>query len=394
MELYSYKYSIPYLIFMGYLFVLMFVEFRKINRQQSTRSVRVLTIAGFLFFFGLRGFIYSDWYSYYPFFEEIGTLWDGNMLPPAGYNKEIGFVIYSAIIKSIFPNYFFWVFISCLIDILILNAVFKRYVKYYVLAFIVFFVLGGCLIEINLMRNIKAIFLFIISIKYIQERRFVPFLLLTMLAISFHISAIVYIPMYFLLHRKYSKTLLWATFIVGNIIFLLQIEYVQPMLIFLGDLLGGRITVLINGYLANNMYNYHYGFSIGYFERALTYMLVMLCYNRLLQQNKTNLIFINAYVLYFFFFFFCSEIKVITERLPFLFIFSYWILYPQLFEMVKLRMNKLVVLPVFMLFFSLKIAMGNSNLFAKYDNLLFGIKSYEERKELFETYGKELVKRK
>jgi hypothetical protein len=54
-------------------------------------------------------------------------------------------------------------------------------------------------------------------------------------------------------------------------------------------------------------------------------------------------------------------------------------------------MNKLIVLPVLMLFFSLKIAMGNNNLFAKYDNLLLGIKSYEERKEIFETYIKEFT---
>jgi acetyltransferase-like isoleucine patch superfamily enzyme len=37
-------------------------------------------MVGFLFFFGLRGFVYTDWYSYYPFFEKTGTLWDGNML--------------------------------------------------------------------------------------------------------------------------------------------------------------------------------------------------------------------------------------------------------------------------------------------------------------------------
>jgi hypothetical protein len=373
----------------------MFVEFHKINKQQSTKGVRVLTIAGFLLFFGLRGFIYTDWYSYYPFFEGTGTLWDGNLFhAPAGYTREVGFVAYTSIIKSIYPSYFFWVFISTAIDILMLNVIFQRYVKYYVLAFIVFFVFGGCITEVNLMRNIKAILLFILSLKYLQERKIMPYMLLNALGILFHISAIVYIPMYFLLHRKLPKILLWLVFIVGNILFLLQIEYLRPVLVALGDLLGGQVATSISGYLASDHYNHHYGFSIGYFERVLTYMLVMLGYNKLLQQAKFNVIFINAYVLYFFFFFFCAEVKVMTERAPLLFMFSYWILYPKLFDMVKLRTNRLIILPVLMLFFSLKVAIGNNNLFAKYDNLLFGIKDYKEKREIFETYIKEFTKHK
>jgi hypothetical protein len=372
----------------------MFVEFRKINKQQSTQGVRILTMAGFLFFFGLRGFVYTDWYSYYPFFEQLGTLWSGNLFYiPVDYTWEVGFVVYSTIIKNIFPSYFFWVFISCLIDILILNVIFKRYIKYYVLAFIVFFIFGGCLMEINLMRNIKAIFLFIISLKYIQECKFIPFLLLTICAMSFHISAIVYIPMYFLLHRKFSKMLLWSIFIVGNVIFLLQIEYIRPILITFGNLLGNQIATAVSAYLKTDMYNHHYGFSIGYFERVFTYILVMLCYDRLVKQDRLNLIFINAYVLFFLFFFFCAEISVMTERLPYLFIFSYWILYPKIFDMIKLQTNKLIILPAFILFSSLKIMVGNSNLFAKYENVLFGIKTYEERGEILHKYEKEIFKK-
>jgi hypothetical protein len=322
MELYSYKYAIPHLIFWGYLFVLMFVEFRKINKRQSMRGVRALTIGGFLFFLGLRGFVNTDWYSYYPYFEQLKTLWSGGLqqlFAGSAYNFETGFELYSIIIKSICPNYFFWVFVS---------------------------------------------------------------------------TAIVYIPIYFLLHRKFPKILLWSIFIVGNILFLLQIEYIRPILTSIGDLFGGRIAAGISYYLSTDMFNHPYGFSIGYFERIFTYMFVMLCYNRLLKQDHFNVVFINAYVLYFFFFFFFAEITVMTERLPFLFMFSYWILYPNLFALIKIKTNKLIIVLVAMLFFTLKVAKVNSTLFAKYDNLLFGIKGYEERKKIFEIYNSEIFRKK
>jgi hypothetical protein len=371
----------------------MFVEFRKINRQQSIRGVQILTIGGFLFFFGLRGFVSTDWYNYYPFFEKIGTLWNGNLLSmPTGYNKEIGFIVYSVIIKSICPNYFFWIFVSTAIDIALLHVIFKRHAKYYVLAFIVFFVMNGEVIEFNLMRNIKSILLFILSLKYLQERRIMPYMLLNVLGMSFHISAIVYIPMYFLLHRKFPKILLWLVFIVGNMIFLLQIEYIHPILLSIGDLLEGQVAAGISYYLATDMYNHPYGFTIGYFERVLAYMLVMLCYNRLLKQDHFNVVFINAHVLYFFFFFFFAELTVMTQRLPLLFVFSYWILYPNLFALIKIETNKLIIVLVAVLFFSLKVAVGNTNLFTKYDNLLFGIKDYEEKKATFSKYREKILK--
>jgi hypothetical protein len=157
---------------------------------------------------------------------------------------------------------------------------------------------------------------------------------------------------------------------------------------------GGQVAASISYYLATDKYNHPYGFTIGYFERVLTYMLVMLCYNRLLKQNHFNVVFINAYVLYFFFFFFFAELTVMTQRLPLLFVFSYWILYPNLFAMIKIETNKLIIVFVAMLFFTLKVAQGRSSLFAKYDNVLLGIQSFEERKAIFNKYKSEIFKNK
>jgi hypothetical protein len=189
----------------------------------------------------------------------------------------------------------------------------------------------------------------------------------------------VFFPLYFFLHKKIPTWLLWAIFLLGNTITLLHISYLQPLMLSFADMVGGRLGVQIKLYFAIDFFNQSYGISIGYLERVITYLLIILFQNKLIQQNERNRLFINGYVLYFFIFFFFSEIMVAVERLSLLFVFSYWILYPNLLALVKEIANKVVFTITLILFCYMKVVMATINVFAKYDNVLFGIESYESR---------------
>jgi uncharacterized membrane protein (UPF0136 family) len=394
MELFSYKYAIPYLIFMGYLIVLMCVEFRKIRKQQSTRGIRILTVTSFIFFFGLRGFVYTDWYSYYPFFNSLPTIGD-NGLYHVFHNSayDVGFELYAVLLKSLCPNYFFWIFISCCIDMAILHSCFKRYIpNYYVFGFIVFFVLGGCIIEINLLRNIKAILLFMLSLRYLQERKIAPYMLLNLIGVSFHLSAVVYFPLYFVLHKEFSKLFLWTIFIAGNIIFLFQIPYIQPVFTFFADLIGPQAATKVQIYFNDSLYNKPYGMSIGYFERVISYILLVSFYIRLKNQNRHNIILINVFVLYFICFFYFAELQVVNTRMAFLFIFAYWLLFPKLYSILQVKTNKMLFMILFFCTSIGRVTIHNNNLLQEYDNLICGIKSYEVRKDNFDKHKNAIFK--
>lgn len=377
----------------------MFIEFKFINQEKDIRYIRLATIVGFLFFFGLRGYILTDWLVYYPLFDKMPTIWDGgfssafNMDFAAEYGTdvsigktgmELGFVYFTLIFKSIIPNYFAWVFFNTIIDVLLLDIFIRRYSKYYVLGFIFFFVFEGLGIEINLMRNIKAILIFLVSVKYIEQRRIIPYMLLNFLGFLFHSSALIFFPLYFFIHKEWSKKVIWSIFVIGIFILLFKITYLAPILSSIGGLIGGRISVLIEMYLASDLYSGAYGlFHFGYIERVVTFCLFMLSYDKLKEQNSSNVIFLNTYVIYFIIYFYFSEISVIIERLPMLFVFANWILYPNLFYLLDSRINKLIFLCIFIMYSFVKISNANSNIIAKYDNLLFGIESHEERLESF-----------
>lgn len=382
MEIISYKYSIPYLIFLFFLFLLLFVEFYQLNKKQSSKITRELVVVCFILFFGLKGLVGRDVFNYYNYFESLPTLWNWNINNFKFLEFDLGFSIFMSIVKSIIPNYFFFNFVNIVVDVIILNILMKRYSKYYVLGFIVYIVFYGYYFEIEQIRNLKAVLLFFLSLKCVEDKKLIPFLLINLLGVSFHFSALVYLPLYFILNKKFSPIVYLLIFIIGNIIFLFNLKYIIPVLVFVGDLLGGTLQTKIELYISNKLYSTAYGLSLGYIERIVTYLLVcFVFYKKLLQANKFNLIFINIYVLYFISFFYFTEINVAVVRLSALFVISYAILLPNIYAELSNKQNKLVVLSVLFLYMIVRLATYTKYIEYKYDNILWKVMSKEERQK-------------
>lgn len=392
MKAFSYTYSLPYIAFIIFLIVLMLWEFHKINKSKDIKQIRYLTIIGYLFFFGLRGYVSTDFYLYYPFFENLPTLWSGKNIFISDY-YEPGFVVYSSIIKSVFNDYFIWVFINTVIDVIILDIIFRRYSKYYVLCFLLFFVMLGFVLEINNFRNIKAIILFLLSLKYIQQRKILPYMLLNVLGIFFHTSSFFFLPLYFFLHKRISRKLLIIIFIIGNILFLTQAKVMMPLINLITENISGTAIFRVANYISDELYGNSRGISLGYAERVLTYVLVIVFYNRLAANKDSNILFANSYVLYFIAWFYFSDIFIFSDRVSLLFTYSYWLVYPNIYEIIKIRSYRKLFLRICIVFLPLKMAVQTSDILSKYDNIVFGIEDYESRKRIVETYLSETQKK-
>lgn len=387
----------------------MFWEFWLIKYSLSTKYIRLATVFGLILFFGLRGFVYTDWMSYYPLFKNIPIFWGNEVGKIANHTIneqfktdivngtvgiELGFIYSTALFKTIIPNYFAWIFINTFFDIILLDIFFKRYSKYYVLSFILFLVFGGLILEFNLLRNIKAILLFLLSLKYLQNRQIIPYMLINGLGLLFHSTAIIFFPLYFILYKEWPKKLLWIIFFIGNIVFLFHMSYLKPILIFFGDLIGGRLMLITRVYFENDLFNKPYGIGLGYIERIITFGIIMYFYKRLKEDSINNLIFINAYIIYFIIYFYFAELSIAVERLSLLFAFSYWILYPNIIKLISGHWNKLFVVTTFMFYCILKLTASNSNIFSKYDNIISGIESFEIRKQRVEKDLQTVINKK
>lgn len=320
-------------------------------------EIYVLILA--IFFIGTRGYVAHDWIHYKPSFEKIESIisiLNGDKFYFERISYDFGYKIYMSSIKIFTTNYHLFIFISSLIDIYILRLTFKRYLKYSVLGFVFFLGYEGLKIEFDLLRNSKAIFLFIYSIKFIEEKKIKKFCLLNLLGIAFHHSAVFYFPLYFILKKKYKKKYCLIIFILLNIMYLMKIEILKPLMFFLSKILplSERLSAKLYFYSTIGIYsrNMNFGFGYNYLSKIILFLIVIFYFEKIISQRKNNIYFLNSFFIYSFLDFLLWEFAVIHVRILTNFIYAYWFIFPILIsikmkEKSKILISVLLVLPLF-----------------------------------------------
>lgn len=383
-------YSLPYIKIFLLLFVFSIPLINKNNNgfvYLKLKNYQLITVLfSLIIFFGFRGFIDTDVHNYYRFYSDVPTFFNENFISYIEKNPfEIGFYFYSVFLKSLGLGYFGFQFINTLIDFIILYKFFDEYIPTQkCLGFLLYFLFGAFSFEINLVRNIKSLLFFLMSIKYVHTRNFKAYICLNLLGFLFHTASIIFIPMYFILRMKPNRKLFIVLFITGNIIYLLQIHFLSALLdVIIKITPNSGIFRLIKIY--NDSKWGQFGISIGYIERTFTTILIFLFYKKLIVDNK-NAVFINAFFIYILIYLYCSELYVVIQRVPNLFVFSYWILLPKIYQLLSKNKKILFILFLF-LYGLLKVNSFSNKEILKYDNFLsMDYESIEMREKAAKRY--------
>lgn len=371
-------YAIPYVILVVIIGFLAILKEQKKGDEAFAQKLTFWGVLIYFVFFAFRGFINTDWLTYYVEFDK--STWDLFFNYELGKSREPGFLLFMLLSKTIIPNFHFFVFLSTALNTFLLISFFRKYTDNVLIALVVYMVFEGFMINANLMRNSTSIFIFLNAITYLQQRRPLPYFGLCLLALSFHFSAIVYFPFYFFIHRKLNKWVYLTIFIVCIIIFVLHIP-IFLKLIKLTGIGGVFIDKKIDAYTELSAAR---GFGMGFIERLITGILVFCYYERLCDARVENRIFINSLVAFFISIFLFSEFAEISKRIYILFIYAYWILWCDLIKCFYYERNKLLFSTFVGLYCIVKTATTLNAPIHEYDNLLFGIKSYQERKYIFQ----------
>lgn len=298
----------------------------QIGKNKRTReNFFIASLLLLILFFGLRGYIGYDWFSYKPNFDKI----TGFQILHSGY--EVGFQFYTALIKTFTSNYFIYNFINTFVDFIILFFVIKRYSKYPLLSLLIFFGVYGIALEIDMLRNAKSIMLFLLSIKYIERRESLKFLGLNILGILFHNSSILYLPMYFILNIKWNRKFILFLFILGNIYYLSDLRIAMKIIKEYNTILPLSIGTKLSGYFGIIPLDFPLGFSLYYFERVVLFLFCWSVDESLKKKSYGNIM-LNSLYISIFFFLYLSEFSIISMRFSLLFIYSYWFILPMLLE--------------------------------------------------------------
>lgn len=370
-------YAIPYIslvVFYGCLSVYSYYTTKKTTRTY----IDVICILVFVLFFGLRGFVFYDWTNYYPTFyclTDFKGLFSTSILK---WDFEPGFMILATTCKSILNDFQFFVLVCCLIDVWLLVKFLKRYISNLPLGLVLYICMGGLVLSTDLMRNSITILLFANALHYIQERDPIKYFTICLIGISFHISGIVYLPMYFILNRKFNKLILLGVFVAANLVYLLHISIVMNLISLVLDFVAPSTKLWLQVYTEMDA-NIGSVLSIGYVERLITGILVFCYMDKLQAKRKGSNIFINSILIYLFVFLFFSEFRTICMRSSNLFIYSYWIVWIDLLGCFYIKNNK-ILFAIFIGIYCILKTYGNcDSALAEYENVLFGTSSYTER---------------
>ena len=364
--------------FLLFLFCFLFESIRiqnisedKISRDSITYVSLYILFLIFFVFIGLRGFVNTDWKSYKYVFDNISNLEESETF-------EVGFMVLMRISRFLSDDYTIFVVLSSLIDLFLFYKAFKSE-KSIFLVFIFYYLFcgSGCgfRTEFNLMRNIKSILIFCISLKYVYERKFFKYLILNLIGMLFHSTSIIYIPLYFILNKRYPRKFLLFIFGIGNLIFLLQIQWVQDILAFLSSFLPGALGQLISKYLSVSVFANAYGITIGYLERFFTFLLAYIFYKKC---DESEIVYFNILFIYLFIYLFCSEMLILLSRFALLFIVGYWFVLPKIY--FKLNRDYKIVFLIFIVFYAMsKYVLPYNDVIFYYDNMIFNPLSETER---------------
>lgn len=393
--IFSIVYSVPYFLMFLILFwgSIPLLKDDMIDEKtvylEKQREVFVLFL--FFIFVAFRGYVYSDCLVYHDYYSTVPTIFDGKYAIDSFlhnnvfFDGEYLFLIWSMLFKSISDNYLVWQTLSTLVDLCLFDFIFRKYIpNSRALGFLVFFVFYGFIIEVNLLRNVKAILIFLFSIGYIRSRSFFKYLLSIIVAMLFHISAVFYLPLYFMLTKRIKKEFILGLVVVGNIITLFKIVWIKPLLFAVGNYIPGALGDMLNTYLYSDYASSSYSLGLGFLERDISFFIFYSIFAK--SEKEEEIIFFNLFSLYILVFLYCSEMKILVERIPYLFAPAYWILYPLVYEKLNYNTKKYFLLWLFMICGS-KIIVGNSNYLTRYDNILWGAESYQIRREVFNTYA-------
>lgn len=134
------------------------------------------------------------------------------------YNTEFGYIGFNWAIVHITGNRYIFIFLYTICMYAIILHSFRKYAKNYSLASILFLALVFYF-SFTYLRQMFAAAVIGLSLKYIIERKFLKYCAIILAAFSFHNSAIIFFPMYFIANRKYSKAhillLMSVCFVIG-----------------------------------------------------------------------------------------------------------------------------------------------------------------------------------
>lgn len=270
-------------IFINILYGLLFIITGSKYRLFETICFLLLAI-GMVLLAGLRDGIGYDFESYKLWFHTIKStenFWEID-------NIEIGYILLNKLCTSFNQLILIIAIFSVGIKLFYIN----KYSKNKLLSMLLYFTGVYIMFDMGVIRQGLSISIALISIKYIIERRFLKFIFVIFVASLFHTSILIFIPLYFIGTKKFSRKFIYTASILSLIIYFLKLD--REILMFISNLnipiISNKLLYYYNSYDEGTLY-------ISIIKRLIILIFFMEVYKRKDINNNYDNLFFNAYFL-------------------------------------------------------------------------------------------------
>lgn len=216
---------LPYLVLNITVVILALISFglkKKIalnNKTLPNDKIYLFILPSFIYLFiisAFRGDFTSDYKNYIDLFRFFNTFSFKELFLFEFY-QEPGFVLLNWLLGLITENAISIIVISTIVILYAHYSQFKKYSVSIWLSILLFINIGGYYDSFNITRQIMASSIIFLGSKYLYERKFFKYLIVVLLAASFHRTSVFMIPFYFVLNMKFTIKKVLALLTVSSV---------------------------------------------------------------------------------------------------------------------------------------------------------------------------------
>jgi len=231
---------IPYYFFFGFLFFISFYDLIKTDIKFSKKIEDLLYIILWLvliFFIGFRYKMANDWYNYEGLVRNIEplnqVLWGNAPVFHSTKGVEFGFMVLCSFINLFFSSSVvalqaLTAIVSIFCYSVLISVTKKETIIPHKFIFLSIFISLTMFREFDVLRQSIALYMFLISIKYFNNS-FFKYSLINIVGSFFHISALIFIPFYFVFKIKFHRLFILALLIMYMLSMVIHFSFVTAL---------------------------------------------------------------------------------------------------------------------------------------------------------------------
>jgi len=339
-----------YLVCFGILLVLAVLNLQMHDKLSSTilsslAAILLICIAGLRYETGGDWDSYTELFASFPSFSRLV----GHPIEIAEQPVEEGFTLLCALVKSLGGTIQHLFFVVTFINILLIACALPKYTKFPVIGLLCYYGILYFNLEMIYIRQATAVALCFFALQFIRSRKIWKYILVVLIACTFHRVAVLMLPLYFFLDRKIPTVVYILVIGVGAVLMLIGVPWIKTIFLTVAGWLGENYAEKAEMYAENALFAVQRGLSIG-FVLNLAILIVVLFFKNKIDELPYGTVMLNLFALSLVLYYYCYELVEVSNRVRLFFFIGIIALLPMLLEVLPLFLERLAGLVVVALY--------------------------------------------